>query len=170
MAGLPFSVIFSYVRIIRLWFKVSKQNVQENFDESLEGSSPVASGTEDDFEEAPNMSSVGIASVAIALALLGGKAKSFRSDLGLPEEGSVEFEKMKPEFKKRMRKLFPKPKQGLLKRCFSIYLNPAAEFCSSRPFKIASESLHKFLNEAEQLSLDLLDEAANEKNNEEGQR
>lgn len=169
MAGIPFSAIFTYVALIRTFFKTFKQNVQEDFDEILEGSQPVASGTEDDFEEAPNMSSMGIASVAIALAVLGGKAKSFRSDLGLPEEGTAEFEKMKPEFKKRMRKLFPKPKQGFLKRCFSIYLNPTAAFCSVRPFEIASESLHKFLNEAEQLSLNLLDEAANQ-NDEEGQR
>ena len=134
----------------------------EQFDEL---SQPVEPEQEDD--EVSDMSPVNLVSIPIALAVLGGKAKFFRSQLGLPEEDSDEFKRMKPEFQERMRKFYPKEKQGFLKRCFSIYMTPVHAVGKGdlnpmhRMYKPPTEcvrnSLENLLDEMEQLALDLLD-------------
>lgn len=92
----------------------------------------------------------------IVLALLGRQTKFYRSQLGLPEEDSDEFEKMKPEFQERMRKFYPKEEDGgFWERCFDI------DISNIKPISDTFENLlYRVLDEMQQLSLDLLDEAA----------
>ena len=92
----------------------------------------------------------------IVLAFLGRQTKFFRSQLGLPEEDSDEFEKMKPEFQERMRKFSPKEEDGgFWERCFAIDISNIKSIPDT-----FGNLLYRVLDEMQQLSLDLLDEAA----------
>ncbi|CAB4045184.1 Hypothetical predicted protein, partial [Paramuricea clavata] len=109
-----------------------------------------------------------LASIAIALALLGRKTKFYRSQLRLPEKDSDDFKKMKPEFQDRMRKFYPNEDNGFWKRCVAFFKRrkfldcaPApSDVFAPAPSDVAMNSLNRLLDEMQQLSLDILDEAA----------
>lgn len=167
LAGVPFNVIFGYVATFKAIFEETKSDrPQEDFDEFQTASEPAVSDEDSDELE---MDPVGLASIPIALALVGSNTKFYRSQLGLPEEDSDEFKKMKPEFQKRMRKFYPNENKGFWKRCFAILMKPMfiqslpplkSLFTTSAPSDIAMNSLNRLLDEMQQLSFDILDEAA----------
>ncbi|CAB3999840.1 interferon-inducible GTPase 5-like [Paramuricea clavata] len=98
----------------------------------------------------------------VVLAFLGRRTEFFRSQLGLPEEDSDEFEKMKPKFQERMRKFYPNEEdESFWARCFAIDISNITSTCrpSGRLTKV-EKILNRVLDEMQQLSLDLLDEAA----------
>ena len=177
IAVTPIAVIFQSVSLIREVFKSVRGNSTKDFEEFDELSPPCVSTPEqeDDFHKESDISPINLISVPIALAILGSRAKFFRSQLGLPEEDSDEFKKMKPEFQKRMRKFYPKEKPGFLKRCFSIYMKsiyikgktvfPLLGTYKS-PGEFLRSSLENLLKEMEQLAIDLLDETPTQTNGE----
>ena len=156
-SGVAFNDIFSYVAAFKAIFeKIKSYRPQEDFDEFQTASEPAVSDEDSDELE---MDPVRLASIPIALALVGSNTKFYRSQLGLPEEDSDEFKKMKPEFQKRMRKFYPNENKGFWKRCFAIFMKQSL-FSTSAPSDIAMNSLNRLLDEMQQLSFDILDEAA----------
>ena len=114
----------------------------------------------DDFDEL-EMAPVGLASIPIALFLLGSRTKFYRYQLGLPEEDSNDFKKMKPEFQNRMRKFYPKEDKRFWKRCFAFFKNDNFLSCLYPAISdVAMESLNDLLDQMQRLSLDILDDAA----------
>ena len=110
---------------------------------------------------------VGLVSITFALALLGPKSEFYRSQLGIPEEVSDEFKTMRPVLQERTRKFYPKKGKSLLKKCLAIFTKPPDlrfpfPFLPSGtdPRDFVMQSLHHLLDEMQQLSFDILDEAA----------
>ena len=102
------------------------------------------------------------ASMSLALAVFGRKAAFYRSQLGLPEEDSKEFQMMKAEFQNRMSKFYLKEDEGYWRRClktFSITFTQMQE-SSKTPHEVIRESLENLLDKMQELSLDILDDTA----------
>ena len=93
----------------------------------------------------------------LALAVLGKKAERYRSQLGLPEEDSDEFQKMKPEFQERMRKFYWRESSTYLLHCSNSMSKILKNYLSSNsPYEVVKNSLNTLLDEMEKLSLDIL--------------
>ncbi|XP_028404197.1 T-cell-specific guanine nucleotide triphosphate-binding protein 1-like [Dendronephthya gigantea] len=86
------------------------------------------------------------------------KTEHYRSQLGLPEEGSKQFTKMKAEFQDRMRVFFPKENSFCAKYCERI-LHPKKIIFAAN---YTCAYLANVLKGMESLSMDLLDQAAAE--------
>ena len=87
------------------------------------------------------------------------KAQFYRSQLGLPEKDSDEFQKMKPKFQERMKTFYQREDANH----FAEYLrriNLPNALSSESPYQLAENFLNKLLDDMQQLSLDILQDAA----------
>ena len=139
IAALPINAIINCVGAVKHFF-------QENGFVSKEDSDPLET-------TAP----VGCASIPIALAIVGKKAKFYRSQLGLPEENSDQFKLLKPEFQDRMKEFYQKDEESVLKTAFGMLVKPLY-LRSPHVRKTAVSSLEQLLEKMHKLALDILRE------------
>ena len=149
IVALPFNVICTWLAMAKELSEKLKKNCGLHKEDSDPLETPIP---------------VGLASVPIALSVIGKKAEFFRSQLGLPEENSDEFRSLKPEIQERIRKFYPRDEKGLLKRTLETLLKPLHSGAAP-PFQMAAYTLNLLLDEMEALSLDILVETARENEN-----
>ena len=100
-------------------------------------------------------------SAHVILDILGRQTTFFRSQLGLPEEDSDEFEKMRPEFQERMKKFYLKERKVFLGQGLAIDMFKCVSHdLMQLDLDTLWNTVNRLLDEMEQLSLELLDEAA----------
>ncbi len=102
---------------------------------------------------------VGCDPIPVDIRILGPLVKFYMRKLGLPEENSDQFRMMKPEFQKRMQNYYYSSKNT----AFLISSMGANRVLLS--LKMAEKSLNLLLDEMQQLSIDILDDAATQTNN-----
>ena len=162
IAMAPVNAIFKILHVMKTskFWKRSDEilDLQQEFSEE----NSTISHPDDSQEETDQleiMQPVGLASIPIALAIFGGKIRFYRSQLGLPEKDSEEFFNMKPKFQTRMKQFYQSEDKSYLKRCFTIFMKPI-KAGSKMALSVVIDSLHRVLDEMQQLSLDILDDAA----------
>jgi hypothetical protein len=102
----------------------------------------------------------GLFSYWIETAEVKRRIKSYRSQLGLPEEDSDEFNMMNPDFQAKMREFYPKEDGNFWTRYFQRVCVKSAPMLGIEFSRNVKDCLHDILDNMENLSLAILEEAA----------